>query len=93
MCYLLRYYSDEWVDDPILGFLSIFFTKEKATTQFNFSQFLADNIHKQLFSFPTEDMFRYSSILAYMFIFFQSDKFPFFLQKLDQDGNPQMVTS
>jgi hypothetical protein len=36
LCCLLRYYSDEWVDEPILGFLSIFSTKEKATTQFNF---------------------------------------------------------
>jgi hypothetical protein len=38
-------------------------------------------------------MFRYSLILAYMFIFFQSEKFSFSLQKLDQDGNPQPVTS
>jgi hypothetical protein len=93
LCCLLGYYSDEWVDEPILGFLSIFSTEEKATTQFNFNQFLADNIHEQLFSFPTEGMFRYSSILAYMFIFFQSEKFPFFMQKLDQDGKPKPVTS
>jgi hypothetical protein len=38
-------------------------------------------------------MFRYSSILAYMFLFFQSEKFSFFLQKLDKDGNPQPVTA
>jgi hypothetical protein len=93
LCCLLGYYSDEWVDEPILGFLSIFSTEEKATTQFNFSQFLADNIHEQLFNFPTEGMFRYSSILAYMFLFFQSEKFSFFLQKLDKDGNPQPVTA
>jgi hypothetical protein len=49
--------QDEWVEEPILGFLSIFSTKEKATTQFNFNQFLADNIHEQLFKFPTEGMF------------------------------------
>jgi hypothetical protein len=53
LCCLLGHYSNEWVDEPILGFLSIFSTKEKATTQFNFIQFLADNIHEQLFSFPT----------------------------------------
>jgi hypothetical protein len=93
LCCLLGYYSDEWVDEPILGFLSIFSTEEKATTQFNFSQFLADNIHEKLFKFSTEGMFRYSSILAYMFIFFQEEKFSFSLQKLDQDGNPQPVTS
>jgi hypothetical protein len=38
-------------------------------------------------------MFKYSSILAYLFLFFQVDKFSFSLQKLDPDGNPQFVTS
>jgi hypothetical protein len=90
---LLGYYSDEWVDEAILGFLSIFSTEEKATTQFNFSQFLADNIHKQLFNFPTKGMFRYSSILAYMLLFFQSENFSFLLQNLDKEGNPQPVTA
>ena len=43
---LLGYYSGEWVDKPILGFLSIFSTKEKVSMKFNFRQFLADNIHE-----------------------------------------------
>jgi hypothetical protein len=93
LCCFLRYSSDEWVDEPILGFLSIFSTEEKATIQFNCSQFLADNIHEQLFKFPTEGMFRYSSILAYMFLFFKEEKFSFSMQKLYQDGHPQVVTS
>jgi hypothetical protein len=38
-------------------------------------------------------MFRYSSILVYLFLFFQADKLFFSLQKLDQEGNPQPVTS
>jgi hypothetical protein len=72
LCYLLGYFSDEWVDEPILGFLSIFSAKEHATTQFDYSFFLAENIHDQFSKFATEGMFRYSSILAYMFIFFQA---------------------
>jgi hypothetical protein len=38
-------------------------------------------------------MFQYSSILAYMFIFFQVDKFSFSMQKMDKDGRPQAVTT
>jgi hypothetical protein len=90
---LLGYFYDEWVDEPILGFLSIFSTEEKATSQFDFSQYLADNIHEQLFKFSTEGMFRYSSVLAYLFLFFQEDIFSRALQKIDQEGNPQPVTS
>jgi hypothetical protein len=31
LCALLGYYSDQWVDEPILGFLSIFSNDEKTT--------------------------------------------------------------
>jgi hypothetical protein len=93
LCALLGYYSDQWVDEPILGFFSIFSTDEKPTTQFDFSTFLANNIHEQFVNFVTEGMFWYSSILAYLFVFFQADKFSFSIQKMDGDGRPQAVTA
>jgi hypothetical protein len=74
---LLGYFSDQWVDEPIMGFLSIFSTDAKPTTQFNFSTFLADNIQAQFINFATKGMFWYSSILVYLFVFFQVDKFAF----------------
>jgi hypothetical protein len=40
-----------------------------------------------------EGMFRYSSILVYLFIFFQADKFIFSMQKMDGDGRPHAVTA
>jgi hypothetical protein len=89
----LGYYSDQWVDEPIQVFLSIFSTDEKSTTQFDFSTSLANNIHEQCVNFTTEGMFWYSSILAYLFIFFQADKIDFSIQKMDEDGRPQAVTA
>ena len=89
----LGYYSDQWVDKPILGFLSIFSNDEKPTMQFDYSTFLADNIHEKFVNFGTEGMFKYSSIHAYMFVYFQSDKFSFSMQKMDADGRPQPVTA
>jgi hypothetical protein len=76
-----------------LGFLSIFSTEEKATTQFDFSQFLVDNIHEQFFKLSTKGMLRYSSVWVYLFLLFQVDRFSCALQKLDQEGNPQSVSS
>jgi hypothetical protein len=61
--------------------------------QFNYSAFLVNNIHEKFVNFPTEGMFRYSSILAYMFLYFQADRFNFSLQKMDADGKPQPVTA
>jgi hypothetical protein len=67
------------VDEPILGFLSIFSAEEKATIQFEYNIFLAENIHDQLSKFTTEGMFRYSSILAYMFTLFKEERFSFLM--------------
>jgi hypothetical protein len=93
LCALLGYYSDQWVDEPILGFLSIFSNDEKSTMQFDYNTFLADSIQEQFMNFGTEGMFRYSSILAYMFVYFQADKFSFSMQKMDADRRPQLVTA
>jgi hypothetical protein len=56
---ILGYYSDEWVYEPILGFLSIFSTEENVSMNFNFSQLLVENIHEQFLKFQTEGMFKY----------------------------------
>jgi hypothetical protein len=93
VCALLGYFSDQWVDEPIMGFLSIFSNDEKPTTQFDYSTFLAGNIYEQFMNFTTEGVFKYSSILAYMFLYFQADNFNFSLQKMDSDGKPQPVTA
>jgi hypothetical protein len=53
LCCLLDYFSDEWVDEPILGFISIFFAEEKAIIHFDYNSVLAENMHVQLFKFPT----------------------------------------
>jgi hypothetical protein len=39
-----------------------------------------------------EGMFQYSSILAYMFMFYQENKFSFLMQKMDKDGQLQVIT-
>jgi hypothetical protein len=90
---LLGYFSDQWVDEPILGFLSIFSTDEKPTTQFAYNMFLVDNIHEQFINFSTEGMFQYSAILAYLFVFFQADTFSFSMRKMDKDGRPEAATT
>lgn len=87
--YILGYHSDQWVDEPILGFLSTFSTDRKPFMIFNFCHLFIDNIHEKFIKFPTEQVFNYTSILIYMFIYYQADKFSFALKKLDDVGNQQ----
>ena len=87
----LCYHSDQWVDEPILGFLSIFSTDRKPYFFFNFSHVLADNIHEQFLKFPTEQVFNYTSILVYIFMYYQAGRFSFSMQKVDEEGNQQSI--
>jgi len=57
--YLLGYYSDQWVDESIIAFLSIFFIDAKPSIVFNFSHCFTDSIHQQQSSFPQR---RYSNM-------------------------------
>jgi len=89
--YLLSYYSHQYLDEAIIGFLSIFSSSPKPTVLFKFFQFLAKAIHEQFFQFNTEEVFKYAFVLVYLFINFQGDKFPFTLQKLDEEGKKQSM--
>jgi len=61
----------------------------KPTVIYDFIAFIAETIHEQLVKFNTEEAFKYASVLVYLFIYFQGDKFPFPLQKHDEEGQQQ----
>jgi len=46
LSYLLGYPDDQSIDETILGFLSIFNKYQQPTFTYNYSQFLANNIHE-----------------------------------------------
>lgn len=58
---------------------------------FNFSQFLEDAIHEKFINFTKEEVFQYSSVLVYMFVYSQADRFQFAMTKLNEEGEPQYV--
>jgi len=64
---ILGYFTDENVDESILGFLSIFCPGQPPAITFNFSQLLADAIYDQLVTLPEKRVFKYSLVLFHMF--------------------------
>ena len=49
---------------------------------------MLEAIHDQFLKFSTERAFKYQSVLIYLFMFYQANKFQFPLQKVDEQGNP-----
>ena len=80
--------TSEYVDGITLAFMSIFTTGQPPAIIYDYAKFIADKMHDQFMRFENERVFKYSSVLYHLFIYYQSDKFPFSIQKLDTKGNP-----
>lgn len=91
LSWILEYTYDEHVDEVVLSLLSIFSPSKPPTTIDKYAQFIADRIHEQFIRLPNQGVFKYSSVLFHMFLYYQSDKFPIKIQKLDTKGNPRSV--
>ena len=91
LSFILGYFTDGHTNESILGFLSTLSPGQPPSFIFDFAGFIANNIHHQLIKLPTEGVFRYSSYLFHLFLFFQADKFPIALQKMDLEGKPLSI--
>ena len=89
--FILGYFTDGFTDESILGFLSTLSPGQPPTIIFYYARFIGDSIHHQLTKLPTEGVFRYSSYLFHLFLFFQADNFPIVLQKMDLEGKPLSI--
>ena len=88
---ILGYTSDEHVDEVIMAFLSIFTPGKPLAIMFDYAQFIADRMHEQFTRLPIERVFKYSSVLIYIFLYYQTYKFPVSIQKLDTKGEERSV--
>lgn len=88
---MLGYPIDQWANEVILGFLSVFSMVNKPSLIFNHNQFLGDNIHDQVLKFSTEGAFKHQSVLVYLLFFDQEDRFKSPFYKLDAQGKSQSV--
>lgn len=80
---LLGYQIDQWVDEAIIRYLSIFSKENKLAFMYNYSQFLAKAMHEELMNITTEGVFKYSSVLVHILIFLQGVKLLIVLHNQD----------
>ena len=83
---ILGYTSDEHVDEVIPAFVSIFTPGKPPAIMYCYAQFIAGRMHEQFTRLPTERVFKYSSVLFHMFLYYQVDKFLVSIYKLDTKG-------
>ena len=89
--YVLGYRTSEHVDETILAMLSIFSPGKPPAVHYDYAAYIANKIREQLMNLERERIFRYTSYIYHLFLFYQLDSFPITLKKLDAQGNPRSV--
>jgi len=79
------------VDEITLVLLSIFTLGQPPTVKYDYASYIANKIHDQLLRLDNEGVFKYTSFIYHLLLYYQSDSFPFLVKKLDTRGNPRFV--
>lgn len=88
---VLGYTTREYIDEIILAFMSILTPKQLLVVMYDYDKYIADRMHEQILRMSNERVFKYFLVLYHLFLYYQADKFPFTLQKLDTKGHPRSV--
>ena len=75
--------TSEFVDHLILVLLSIFTPGQPPAVRYDFASYIADKIHDQFMRLENEKVFKYSSVIYHLMLYYQSENFPFYIKKLD----------
>ena len=75
--YVLGFKTGEHIDETILVLLSAFTPGQPLAVKYNYSKFIANKIHDHLLKLDREGVFKYSSYIYHLFLYYQPDSFQF----------------
>lgn len=83
--------TSKFVDEIIICIMSIYSPDQPLAIIFDYAKFIADRMHDQFMRLENQRVFKYSLVLYHLFLYYQADRFPISLQKVDTRGNPRSV--
>ena len=89
--YVLGYRGVEDVDDTIMAMLYIFSPGKPPVVHYDYATYIADRIHEQLMNLKRERLFRYTSYIYHLFLFYLPDSFLIPLKQFNAQVNPRSV--
>jgi len=69
---ILGYNTSEYVDDIIIAFMSIYTPRQPPSIRFDYEKFITDKMYDQFMRMDNERVFKYSSILYHLFLYYQA---------------------
>lgn len=88
---VMGFNTSEYVDEITLVLLSIFTPGQPPVIKHDYSCYIANKIHDQFLRLDNEGVFKYTTFIYHLMLYYQSENFPFLVMKLDTKGNPRSV--
>lgn len=88
---ILGFNTSDFVDEIVLVLLSMFAPGKPPAVQYDYATFITDKIHEQLMNLERERVFKYTSYIYHLLLYYQPDSFPVLLKKLDAKGKRRSV--
>ena len=70
--FIMGFNTSEYVDRLTLVLLSIFTPGQPPAVRYDFASYIADKIHDQFMRLENEKVFKYSSVIYHLMLYFQS---------------------
>jgi len=87
---ILGYNSVEFVDETVI-LMMLMFALDKTPICYDYATYISDKIHEQLMNLARERMFRYTSYIYHLILYYQHEKFSFPMRRMDAQGKVRSV--
>jgi len=88
---VLGFNTIEYVDDITLVLFAMFTPGQPPSVKYDSATFIVNKIHDQFINLEREGVFKYSSFIYHLLLYYHPDSFPFHIRKLDSRGNRRFV--
>ena len=89
--FILGFKTSEFVDATIFVMLSMFTLGQPSVVKCDYASFIANKINEQFINLDREGVFKYTSFIYHLLLYYQLDIFSFPIRKLDSKGERRSV--
>lgn len=87
---ILGYKSLEFIDETVLVMMTMF-SPGKSPIYYDYATYISDKMHEEFLNLSREKVFRYTSYIYHLILYYQHEKFSFDIKRTDAEGNPRSV--
>jgi len=89
--FILGFKTSEFVDEAIFVMLPMFTPGQPPTVKYDYASFIANKINEQFINLKEKRVFKYTSFIYHLLLYYQIDSFLFTIKKLDSKGERRSV--